>query len=168
MNVRTVFAGFVLLCLAAGTAGAQPMGKGARHRGIDQHLFPAALIMRHQQALGLTDAQRERIKAEMQEAQKRFLDLRWELQKERESMAGLLRKDPVDEKKVLEQMDRILDLERKIKRTHMSLLVRIKNLLTPQQKEKLAELRRRFAPKHRRGHRGMGPHMEAPPALATP
>ena len=48
------------------------------------------------------------------------------------------------EAQVLEEVDRILNLERKIKKAQISLMVRIKNTLTPQQQAKLAEIRSRM------------------------
>jgi len=49
----------------------------------------------------------------------------------------------VDETAVLAQVDKVLALERQVKRTQILLLVRIKNLLTEPQQAKLAELRAR-------------------------
>jgi Spy/CpxP family protein refolding chaperone len=49
----------------------------------------------------------------------------------------------VDEAAVLAQVDKILALERDVKRTQLSLVVRIKNLLTEPQQAKLNELRNR-------------------------
>jgi Spy/CpxP family protein refolding chaperone len=48
----------------------------------------------------------------------------------------------VDESRVLGQADRILALEKEIKKTHLTLLVRVKNLLTREQQAKLSEIRR--------------------------
>jgi Spy/CpxP family protein refolding chaperone len=50
----------------------------------------------------------------------------------------------VDETAVLDEVDRILNLEREIKRAQVGLMVRIKNTLTPQQQAKLAEFRSRM------------------------
>jgi hypothetical protein len=47
----------------------------------------------------------------------------------------------VDEAQTLAQVDRVLGIEREIKRAHMGLLVRIKNLLSPDQQGTLAGLR---------------------------
>ena len=55
-------------------------------------------------------------------------------------MVRLLQEGSVDETKVLAQADRILALEREIKRTQISLLVRIRNVLTPAQQAKLIEI----------------------------
>jgi hypothetical protein len=48
----------------------------------------------------------------------------------------------VDEAKVLEQVDRVLGVERDVKRAQLSLMIRIKNLLTQRQQEQLGALRR--------------------------
>jgi Spy/CpxP family protein refolding chaperone len=50
----------------------------------------------------------------------------------------------VDEAAVLDEVDRILNLEREIKKAQISLMVRIKNMLTPQQQAKLAQIRNRM------------------------
>ena len=58
-------------------------------------------------------------------------------------MGKLLQGTQVDEAQVLEEVDRILNLEREIKKAQISLMVRIKNTLTPAQQTKLAEIRNR-------------------------
>jgi Spy/CpxP family protein refolding chaperone len=58
-------------------------------------------------------------------------------------MGRLLQGTQVDEAQVLEEVDRILALEREIKRGQISLMVRIKNTLTAAQQAKLAEIRNR-------------------------
>ena len=47
----------------------------------------------------------------------------------------------VDEEAALEHLDRILAVERQLKRAQIALLVRIKNLLSADQQRHLAELR---------------------------
>ena len=49
----------------------------------------------------------------------------------------------MDEAAVLTQADKVLSLEREVKRTQLSLLIRIKNLLSDAQQDKLMELRKR-------------------------
>lgn len=110
---------------------------------LAQHVFPPELIMKHAPEIGIDDKQRAAIKDAVQKAQARFLDAQWELQAESEKMVRLLQATPVEETAVLAQADRVMDLERQIKKTHLSLLVRLKNLLTDVQKAKLQELRGR-------------------------
>lgn len=109
---------------------------------IAEQVFPPELIMQHGAAIGLDAQQRATIKEAVQQAQARFIDVQWEAQEETGKLVRLLQAHPVDEKAVLAQVDHVLELERQIKRTQISLLVRLKNLLTPAQQARLADLRR--------------------------
>ena len=113
---------------------------------IGENLFPPELVMQYQQAIGLSEEQRNLIKAEIQKAQAHFTDLQWQLQSETETMASLLKEPKADEQQVLAQLDKILNLEREIKRTQITLVVRIKNSLTPEQQARLRELKNRQRP----------------------
>lgn len=110
---------------------------------IAEHVFPPDLVMRHAAELGLDERQRAGIKEAVQKAQARFVDAQFDLQGEAERMVKLLQTRPVDESAVLAQADKVMGLEREVKKTHLGLLVRIKNLLTPAQQEKLSGLRKR-------------------------
>ncbi|HZF07255.1 MAG TPA: periplasmic heavy metal sensor [Thermoanaerobaculia bacterium] len=110
---------------------------------IAEHLYPPELIMRYASDIGLGEPQRTGIKEAVQKAQAKFLDVQWQMQEESEKLVRLLQGKPVDEAAVLAQVDKVLGLEREVKRTQISLLVRLKNLLTEPQERKLAELRKR-------------------------
>jgi Spy/CpxP family protein refolding chaperone len=69
------------------------------------------------------------------------MDTQWKLSAEGEKMGRLLQGPQVDEAAVLDEVDRILNLEREIKKAQISLMVRIKNTLTPAQQAKLAAIR---------------------------
>lgn len=102
-------------------------------------LFPPELIMQNQQALEMTEDQKEYIKAELRKIQTVLTDLQWNLQGEVEKLTAFVSQDQVDETQTLNQLDKVLAQEREIKRVHIGLLVRIKNILTPVQ---LTRLRR--------------------------
>lgn len=106
-------------------------------------VFPPELVMRHASEIGLDERQRAAVKDAVVKMQGRFLELQWDVQAESEKMARLLQANPVDEAALLAQADKVMALEREVKRTHLTLLVRIKNLLTDAQRAKLGELRRR-------------------------
>ena len=106
------------------------------------HLFPPELIMSHQRELGLQDAQRTKIIDELQRSQTSFVQLQWKMSAESEQLEALLRPASVNEAQVLAQIDRVLAVEREIKRAQVGLLIRIKNALSAQQQAKLAELRK--------------------------
>ena len=105
-------------------------------------LFPPELILNNQMALQLDDSQRARIVATITETQQAMTDVQVRLGAEMEKMWRQLSAPTVDEAAVLALVDRILDLERQVKKRQIAMLIRIRNLLTPQQREKLGELRR--------------------------
>jgi len=110
---------------------------------IAQQLFPPELVMQYHQEINLSDAQSRAIRDEIQTAQAKFVDMQWDLQTETEKLVQLLKAHPADENAVLAQVDKVLDRERVIKKTQISLLVRIRNQLTEAQQNKLMELRRK-------------------------
>jgi Spy/CpxP family protein refolding chaperone len=98
--------------------------------------------MSHSQELNLADKQRAAIKSEVQKAQAKFIDMQWDMKEETEKMLRFLQQTPVDEARVLGQADKVMGLEREIKKTQLSLLIRIRNLLTADQLAKIEEIRR--------------------------
>jgi Spy/CpxP family protein refolding chaperone len=106
-------------------------------------LIPPDVVMANQNELGLSDAQRQSLRQAVQESQGRFADLQWRLSAETERLGALLREPVIDERQVLEQVDRVLALERDAKRTKLVVLVRIRNTLTPEQQTRAAALWRR-------------------------
>lgn len=139
---------------------AQPeMGDGPPLRPGEflQRLFPPSVLMRHQRDIGLSGEQRRAITREMTATHKRLLELRWQLEAETAELAKLLDAARVDESTALERAGRVLELERQVKRAHLAMLVRLKNVLTPEQQARLRALR-----PHWRGGRGAG-RWHAPP-----
>ena len=114
---------------------------------IGDNFIPPELIMQHQQEIGLSPDQRSFIHAELQKAQTKFNELQWQLAGEMETMASLVKQEKVDEAQTLAQLDKILNLEREIKRTHITLVIRIKNRLSAEQQARLQELKRKPGPR---------------------
>jgi Spy/CpxP family protein refolding chaperone len=110
---------------------------------IAQSLFEPQLVMKYGQEIGLDGNQSREMKDAIQKAQAKFLDLQWEMQAEQQKLVQLLKAQPVNEAASLAQLDRLLNLEREVKKAQLALLIRIKNLLTDAQQVKLNELRRR-------------------------
>jgi Spy/CpxP family protein refolding chaperone len=133
---------FVLLLLVLSIPGARAESPPPGDDPLARHLFPPERVMGHAQEIGLDDAQRTAIRKEVQKAQSKFLDLQFDLQTEMETMVRLVKENKVEESKVLAQLERVLALEKEIKKTQISLLVRIKNTLTAAQQAKLAEMPR--------------------------
>jgi len=131
------------LLFAAGPAHAQqpdqdPMG---------QSFFAPEVVMQHQEAIGLSAEQKEYFKTEIRAAQLKFTEWQWKLQDEMEKLVALARQPRVDEQQALTQLEKVLASEREIKRQQVTLLLRIKNKLTPEQQAKLSELRTKPASK---------------------
>ena len=118
-------------------AAQQPTGPDP----VTENLFPPELVMAHQKAIDLSDAQRAYMRVELLKAQTRFTELQWQLQDAMEALVSLLKQSSADEPQVMNQLDKVLSSEREIKRTQISLLVRIKNKLTPDQQAQLQKLR---------------------------
>jgi Spy/CpxP family protein refolding chaperone len=104
-------------------------------------LFPPDLVMARQNAIGLSEAQKTYLRAEILKAQTRFTELQWQLQDAMEGLIGLLKQPKADEAQVATQLDKVLTSEREIKRAQIGLLVRIKNNLTEEQQQRLQALR---------------------------
>ncbi len=131
-----------LLSAAAIAETPAPGGGGGGDDPFAPYLFPPDRVMAHSLEINLDEAQKTAIKNEVQKVQARFLDKQFELQSESEKMVHFLQEKTVDETRVLSQVDRILALEKEIKKTQISLLVRIHNILTPQQQARLAEIQK--------------------------
>jgi Spy/CpxP family protein refolding chaperone len=130
---------FLLLFPGASALAQPPPGADP----IAPHLFPPDLVMRYGGEIGLDEKQRAVIKEVVHKAQARFLDVQWDMQAESEKMVRLLQAKPIDEAAVLAQVEKVLSLEREVKKAQLSLLIRIKNLLTDAQQVRLSELRKK-------------------------
>lgn len=131
----------ILFLSAFSCAAAWGPGPPSPTDPIADKLFPPELVMQYRQEIELTETQTKAMKDEIRQAQAKFLDMQWNLESETEKLVLLLKAERVDESATLAQLDKVLDREREIKKTQISLLVRIKNLLTPPQQNKLMELR---------------------------
>ena len=106
------------------------------------NLFPPELVMQYRREVGITDEQKSFIRDEAIKASTRFNQLQFQMQDEMEAMVTLMKGTTVDEQKALAQLDKVLNIEREVKRTQLGLSIRIKNKLTPEQQAKLQELQR--------------------------
>ena len=110
---------------------------------FSQHLFPPELIMQNQGRLKITEAQREAILTEIYKVQATAAQVQWRVADESEKLNQLLERENVQESEVLTQADRMMNSELAVKRAQLTMLIRIRNLLTAEQKEMLKGLRRR-------------------------
>ena len=136
------------LVLAATNLAAQgpppgPHGPGPGPEDWARSFFTPELVMQHQSEIGLQEAQRATLTTAVQQAQAKLTEVQWKLSAEGEKLSRLFQSTQVSEPQVLDQVDRILNLERDVKKAQISLMVRIKNTLTATQQAKLTEIRDR-------------------------
>jgi Spy/CpxP family protein refolding chaperone len=119
-------------------------------------MFPPDMIMGHARELNLTDDQKAFMRAEIQKTMTSFQDLQWKLQDQMELLHETMKSTSVNEQQALAQLEKVLDIEREIKRLHFGLALRLKNRLTPEQQEQLQKM-------HMEHHPGMPGGPDRPP-----
>jgi len=129
------------LALAATPLGAQERPPSDSSQDFGRYLFPPELIMKYQQKIALRPEQRTAITEAIQELQSKVVELQWRMQDETQKLSELMQPQTVREADALAQVDRVLAVEREIKRTHLAALIRIKNTLTREQQQTLNSLR---------------------------
>jgi Spy/CpxP family protein refolding chaperone len=132
----------LLTCLAL-TAQPTVAQEGSRvpRDPIGAQVLTPELIFQHQKAVGLTDAQRKAIVAEVKPVQGRLLELRLDLQQAVDRMVELMDRGRVDEGAATAQLEHVLAIERQMKLLQLGVAIRIKNHLTPEQQRLLKDLR---------------------------
>jgi hypothetical protein len=116
-------------------------GQGSGDDPFARLLYSPELVMQNQQAIGLTEQQRGNIQELIKMVQSKFVDTQFKMSGEMERLKLLIEATSPDEQKVLEQIDRVLQLEREAKRSQLSLMIGIKNQLSEQQELLLSKLR---------------------------
>ena len=104
-------------------------------------VFTPEEIMQHRRAIDLNDEQRDGITRLIQDLQGEMVGLQWRLLDETESVKEALEGPRVDLDRVMDRFTKALGTEMEIKRVHLELLMRIKNILTPSQQAELLRLR---------------------------
>ena len=137
MLVRLVF--FLIIGMAFTSTWAQDTKSAVDP--LHDYLLPPEFIIEHQQVIDLSAEQKESIREVVKTSQSKFFDLQWDLKEQMDQFTSLLSAERVDENKALEQLDKVLGIESKIKMAQMTLMIRVKNTLTPTQQKKLKEIR---------------------------
>ena len=114
---------------------------GQKEDLMGDHFFSPELIMPNHKVIGLSQEQEKNIMEEMKSAQSDFMDLNWQMSKVKVDFTNLIGKTQVDETKTLETLSEMLNIENKIKKRQITLMVRIKNLLSKEQQEQLNKLK---------------------------
>ena len=112
---------------------------------IDRNLFPPELVMRHRAEIELTDTQRSELIGVIQEFQSAIVGIEWELQDAKLELEQKLAVHPTSIKAVEQALDNVFIYEAQIKKRHILMLVRVKNVLTPTQIDYLIKSRNSYA-----------------------
>lgn len=136
-NMKALLAVVLFIAISLSGLAQENPGKDP----MQEFFFPPELVMRYQNEIQLKKEQKETIISTMEEAQKKFTRLQWDLQAEMTVLQKLLSESTVSEPNALAQLDKVLDQERLIKKAQITLMVRIKNALTDEQKAKLNTLK---------------------------
>jgi Spy/CpxP family protein refolding chaperone len=107
-----------------------------------QHLFAPELVMQHQTRLKLTEQQRTAIVQEINRLQTNAVNVQWRVAEESEKLSELLSQDAVSETAALEQVNKVIEFETAVKRAQLSMLIRIRNVLTAEQRAILRNLQK--------------------------
>jgi Spy/CpxP family protein refolding chaperone len=104
-------------------------------------MFPPDLILGHSREIMLTAEQKSFMRGEVQKTTSRFTELQWALHDAMEDLHQALESSSVNDQQALTLLDKVLDIEREIKRLHFGMGIRLKNKLTPEQQARLQSLR---------------------------
>jgi Spy/CpxP family protein refolding chaperone len=139
-----MIARFVMLTLlVAGSASALQGQDKKAEDAFAKALFAPELVLKYAGEIGLKPAQRQTIIDLIKRVQGDLVGVQLEMAEPAQELLTILEQPQVDETQALSKVDRVLTLERDVKKMQLSLLIKIKNALTREQQERLKSLRRR-------------------------
>jgi Spy/CpxP family protein refolding chaperone len=162
MRIRLFQTAGVALALLLSTGLASAMSaQGGPGRGMG--------LERDLDQLGLSKETRASVQKILDDAKPQAEQLRTQIRSAHEKMRGLLDKDPVDESAVMAQADEVGKLMTEDRKLHLSTLIHVRALLTPEQRAQLTKLMQEHGPGgphgpggHRGGYGKRGPGMQGP------
>lgn len=142
---------FALLCALtlAAPALAGPGDDGPRRDGPRAELN-LRLLERSAEQLGLDEATLDRIKTRVYEAEKTGIDLKARLELAKLDLRRALDDDETAKAEVMKRIDDVGRLETELRKHQVGLMIDVRAMLTPEQREALRKMTRRG----KRGRRG--------------
>lgn len=135
---RWIWLAGLLAIIGAPPVAAQGAGDGDP---LAEAFFDPELVMKNRRQVGISEAQWDEISSEIRQLQRDAVDLEWEMAEAAQDLVALASSERVDEAAALEAAGRIFKVENQIKIIQMQMLIRIKNVLTPQQQSALRTIR---------------------------
>jgi len=131
----------ICLCLLTSVAAAQ--GPGIQKDVFKGKLFAPNIILEHQDELGLSKEQFTAIRAAVVEVQVNVAEHEWDLREAYLKVLADLDAAPIDEDKVLDNVEAALLAENEVKKLQVAMLIRLRNLLTDEQVDYLQGVSKR-------------------------
>ena len=128
-----------LTCLVLASSAGLARGLGGKGDVFKGKLFPPKIIMQHREDLGLTKKQFTAIRGIVVEVQTGIAEHQWDMQEAYRRVLSNLDESPIDEKQVLENIRAVLMAENQVKLSQVTMLIRLRNLLTDEQIEYLKD-----------------------------
>jgi Spy/CpxP family protein refolding chaperone len=104
-------------------------------------LFAPNVILENQAELELSKQQFTEIKRAVVDVQANVAEHEWDVREAYQSILAELDSTPIDEAQVLEYVDAALRAENEVKKLQVAMLIKLKNLLTPEQVAYLESIR---------------------------
>jgi len=132
----------LLVFLSLISCVAQAEGAPGKKDVFKGKLFPPNIILEHQDELGLTKEQFTAIKKAVVEVQANIAEHEWDLREAYLKTLASLDESPIDEEKVLKNVEKALLAENQVKQLQVRMLIRLRMLLTDEQVEYLQAQRK--------------------------
>lgn len=107
------------------------------------HFYPPPMLIKRAAKIGLTPDQISKIRQEVLSAQARSVDLKAKVEKAKIESIRLLAADKVDERAVGVQIDEATKAGAELRKLQLSVMLHVRDLLTPDQLKKLEERKQR-------------------------
>ena len=128
------------LCLVLLSSIAAAQGVGQQKDVFKGKLFAPNIILENQDALDLDKEQFTAIRAAVVEVQGSVAEHEWDLREAYMKVLADLDEVPIDEDKVMKNVEAALLAENKVKQLQVTMLIRLRNLLTDEQVQYLQGL----------------------------
>jgi len=132
-----IFLVFSLFAIESGFAESNNPGAEL----MAEHFYSPQLVIKHAREISLSNKQKDKIKQSIKELEAASLDIKWELQEHAGDLIELVKQESVNEREAIATADALMNLETAMKKLQLTLLIRIKNLLTSSQKKNLERYR---------------------------
>lgn len=131
------------LVIAAGlVALAGPvMAQEKKDDRFEKAFFDPQLVLQRAKEIGVTAQQRAAILDVIKKAQVELVPLQMDMAEPALELVEMIEETKVDEAQALAKADKMLKIENEVKKVQMSLMIRLKNLLTKDQQDRLRQIR---------------------------